>query len=152
MAKGDIVSATSRPLTDQERDVVEIIETLETEALANLEAGARQIISLVTAFYGLIFGTIALGKDKFEATLELPWLIGLGGVAIGLLLVALGLALGAVMPQRYDYREARLDEMKAAYQKIVAHKSAWLRSATIFFGLGLAAFALLIVGMLVARL
>jgi hypothetical protein len=62
------------------------------------------------------------------------------------------LALGAVMPQRYDYREARLDEMKAAYQKIVAHKSAWLRSATIFFGLGLAAFALLIVGMLVARL
>jgi hypothetical protein len=152
MAKGDIISVTSRPLTDEEQDVVTKFEELETETLDNLEAGARQIISLVTAFYGLIFGAIALGQDKFEATLRLPWIVGFGSTAIVLLLLALGTALVVVIPQRYDYRESRLDDIKAAYRKMLARKSAWLRSSTILFGLGLATFAILIISMLTARL
>lgn len=152
MAKDDIVSVTSRPLTEQEQDIVDIFEKLETELLGNLEGGARQIISLVTAFYGLIFGVMALGQEKFEAALDLPGVIGLGGAAILLLLLALGASLVVVMPHRYGFREARLDDMQAAYRRMLARKSAWLQWSTILFGLGLAAFAVLIIIMLAARL
>ena len=151
MAKGDIVSVTSRPLTDEEKDLVTWFETQEAESINNLEAGARQIVSLITAFYGLIFGVIALGSDKFEASLRLPWVISLGGVTIGLLLLALGAALVVVAPKRYAYREASLDDRRATYHKILAYKSNWLLAATILFGLGLTAFAGLIISLLLAR-
>jgi len=152
MAKGDIVSVTSRPLRDEEKDTVDWFEAQEAESVNNLEAGARQIIGLVTAFYGVIFGVIGLGSDKFEASLRLPWVIGLGGASVGLLLLALGAALAAAAPRRYSYREASLDDMRTVYQRILAFKSNWLRAATVLFGLGLAAFAGLIVSLLLARL
>jgi hypothetical protein len=152
VAKGDIVSVTSRLLTDEEKDTVAWFETQEVESINNLEAGARQIISLVTAFYGVIFGVIALGSEKFEASLRAPWVIGLGGTSVGLLLLALGAALMVVAPRRYAYREASLDDMRATYSNLVAFKSGWLAAATLLFGLGLAAFAGLIVSMLLARL
>jgi hypothetical protein len=151
MAKGDIVSVTSRPLRDEEKDIVTWTEAQEAENITNLEAGARQIISLITAFYGFIFGALALGSEKFAAGLRLPWVMGLGGLAVVLLLLALGAALAVVAPRSYPYREARLDDMRAIYTKILAFKSGWLLRATILFGLGLAGFAGLIISLLLAR-
>lgn len=152
MAKGDIVSVSQRRLTDEEGDVLAWIETQEIEAIPNLEAGARQIITLVTAFYGVIFGVLALGRDAFEATLNQPATGLVGFAAIVLLLAALGAALVVVMPRSYRYGEKRLDEMKAAYRQMVAHKATWLRFANILFGLGLTMFAVLILVMLAGRL
>ncbi len=152
MAKGDIVSTTSRPLTDEEQDLTSWFEKQEAESISNLEAGARQIISLITAFYGLIFGVIALGQDKFENTLQSPWVIGLGSAAVVVLLLALGAALLGVAPRRYRYRKASLDDMRAAYDKILARKSGSLLWANILFGLGLVVFAALIITMLAALL
>lgn len=152
MAKGDIVSVTSRPLSDPEKDLVDWFEKQESESVSNLEAGARQIISLITAFYGLIFGVISLGSEKFEASLRSPWVIGLGVTAVALLLLALGASLVVVAPRRYAYREASLDDMRATYQQIVARKSRWLLRTTVLFALGLATFAGLIVVMFLGRL
>jgi uncharacterized membrane protein len=152
MAKGDIVSIKYRLPTDEESDVADWFEKQESESVNNIEAGARQIIALITAFYGLIFGVLAFGADKFEASLERPWVIGLGALAVVLFLAGLGAALAVVIPRRYEYREASLDDMQAAYHKITGHKSDWLRVAMLCFGLGLAAFAALILGILLARL
>jgi hypothetical protein len=54
-------------------------------------------------------------------------------------------------PRRYAYREASLDDMRTVYRKLLVRKSNSLLWANILFGLGLAAFAALIVFMLWAR-
>ncbi|MCB9077123.1 MAG: hypothetical protein H6631_06000 [Anaerolineaceae bacterium] len=152
MAKGDIVSAASRPLTDEEADLIAIIEAMELKALDHLEAGARQIISLVTAFYGVLFGVLSLGSPNFAASLRQPGIVWAGVAAVLLLLGALGAALVVVLPRAYHYGDRRLDQQKAAYQAMLAYKSNWLQWAILAFGLGLAAFATLIGLLLVGRL
>lgn len=152
MAKGDIVSVTSRRLTDEEEDLIAIIEAMELKALDNLEAGARQIITLVTAFYGVLFGVLSLGSDNFATSLGQPVVVWSGIFAIALLLAALVAALVVVMPRPYRYGEKRLDQQKAVYQQMLARKSTWLHRAIFYFGLGLGAFAVLIGWLLLGRL
>lgn len=152
MTEEKIISVVSRPPTEAEQDVAAWFEKQEGQSVETLEAAARQIIALVTTFFGLVFGLLALGSDKFAAGLQAPGAIRLGGAAVGLLLLALGAALAVVWPRRYTYRESGLDQMRAVYQAIVAAKSGWLQIALILFGLGLAAFAGLILLLLLGRL
>jgi hypothetical protein len=151
MAKGDIVSVTTRPETEDESKLREWFDKQDGVVMDNLEAGARQVIQLVTAFYTVIFGIIALGKDKFEVSVKRPEVIILGGGAILLLLGALIAALVVVSPFGYRYREASVTDQKATYAAIVARKSIGFTVSGFFFGLGLAAFAALIVIMLFLR-
>ena len=152
MAPEKIVSVTSRRPTDEENDIADWFEKQEAESIDHLETAARQIITLVTTFYGLIFGVLALSSDTFAASLRLPWVTGLGIAAVLLLLLALAAALRVVMPRRYSYGEASLDRMQAAYQNILNHKFRWLRRATLLFGLGLTTFAGLIISLLLTRI
>jgi len=151
MAKGDIVSVRMRRETDDEAALRAWFDKQEVEAVGNLEAGARQIIQLVTAFYGVIFGVVSLGKDKFEASLRLPEVIVLGGIAILALLLALIAGLVVVAPLPYRYRDASLSDQIAVYQEMLAGKSTSLLISAIAFGVGLAAFAALILVMLFGR-
>jgi Flp pilus assembly protein protease CpaA len=151
MAKGEIVSVKIRPETEDEAALRSWFDKQEADTVSNLEAGARQIIQLVTAFYGVIFGVVALGKDKFEASLHLPAVIAFGAVAILALLAALIAGLVVVAPLPYRYRSASLLDQKAVYAKMLGRKSTSLLISAIAFGLGLAAFASLIVAMLYHR-
>ena len=151
MAKGDIVSVRMRRETDDEAALRAWFDKQEVEAVGNLEAGARQIIQLVTAFYGVIFGVVSLGKDKFEASLRLPEVIALGAIAILALLLALIAGLVVVAPIPYRYRDASLSDQIAVYQEMLAGKSTSLLISAIAFGVGLAAFAALILVMLFGR-
>jgi hypothetical protein len=151
MAKGDIISVTTRPETEDETSLREWFDKQEGVVMDNLEAGARQVIQLVTALYTVIFGIISLGQEKFEASLNRPEVTILGGMAILLLLGALIAALVVVSPFGYRYREASVTDQKATYAAIVARKSAGFTVSGIFFGLGLAAFAALIGVMLFLR-
>jgi len=151
MAKDDIVSVTIRPPSDDEQDVITRVEEQESQSIDNLEAGARQIITLTTTFFGFLFGVIALGSDKFEASLNTTWVAVLGWFAVGLLLAGLLAALMVVWPHRYTYQENRLDQMKTVYRHIIATKTWWLQWALGLFGAGLVAFAGLILLMLMAR-
>jgi hypothetical protein len=54
----------------------------EKKSLDNLEAGARQIITLVTTIYGLLFGALAFGSEKMEASLHYRPVLVPGTVAI----------------------------------------------------------------------
>jgi hypothetical protein len=151
MAKGDIISVETRSETEDETRLREWFDKQEGVIMDNLEAGARQVIQLVTAFYTVLFGVIALGKDKFEVSVKRPEVILLGGAAILLLLGALIAALAVVSPFGYRYREASVTDQKKTYAAIVARKSTGFTISGIFFGLGLAAFAALIVVMLFLR-
>ena len=76
-------------------------EWFEKQALAapdNLEAAARQIIGLVTALLGVLFGVLALSSGNLPAYMDfLPARILAVGVVV-LLLAALGSALFVVLP------------------------------------------------------
>jgi hypothetical protein len=151
MAKGDILSVTLRTLTAEEIRLTEWFEKQEASAAGNLEKGGRQIIGLVTALYGVLFGVLALGQEKFEASLGAPAAQILGAAAVILLLLALVAALVVVLPFGYRYRQASLSDRKRIYGEIIARKSTGLTVAAVLFCLGLATFAGLIAVMLLAR-
>jgi hypothetical protein len=151
MAKGDIVSVTTRPENADETKLREWFDKQNGVIMDNLEAGARQVIQLVTAFYTVLFGVIGLGKDKFGLSVTRPEIIFLGGATILLLLAALIAALVVVSPFGYRYREASVTDQKATYAAIVARKSTGFTVSGICFGLGLAVLALLVLVMLTAR-
>ena len=151
MTEERIVSVKSRPPTPEELDLATWFDEQETQSVDRLESAARQIISLVTAFLGVVLGALSLGSEKFEATLRHPLVLGIGGVAVGLLLLALIGALGVVIPWRYTYGEADAAGRRAVYRRLVAFKSGWLQAGVIFFGSGLVCSACFIGAMLVAR-
>lgn len=123
----------------------------ETARMENLEAGARQIMQLVTAFYGLVFGVVALGSDSLPASLRTPPALILSLGSILSLFVALAAALAVIYPAEQRYRPASLSDQKRVYENLIKRKQQGLIAATLAFGLGLFMFALLIGIMLLAR-
>jgi hypothetical protein len=151
MAEKNVVSATSRPPTEAELEALTEIKKYQAASIDNLEAAAKQIITLVSSFYGLIFGIIALGNDKFEAPLKLVPIRLFGGAAILLWLLALAAALAVIMPRPYSYRNASLTDIQTVRQALLTFKSNWLSTALGSFGAGLVAFAVVVITMLVNR-
>lgn len=151
MAKGDIVSVTLRPETEDEGELRAWFDKQEAETISNLEGAARQIIQLVTAFYTVAFGITALGKDKFESSLDSPLVVLTSLTTIIALLIALIAALIAVLPLPYTYRGASISDQQRAYRRLRISKVGSLYIAVAFFGGGLVAFAMLILIMLLYR-
>jgi p-aminobenzoyl-glutamate transporter AbgT len=148
----DISVGEPRLETSQEEALRLWFEEQEKAGLSNLEAGARQIIQLVTAFYGVIFGALSLGGDSLEASLHYRWVIIPGMAAVLALLGAMIAALVVVLPLfSYRYNPHKPAEQQAAYRKMVSLKSRGLRLAVVAFGIGLVAFAWLIISMLYYR-
>ncbi len=124
----------------------------EKLAAGSLEEGGRQIIQLVTALFGLMFGALALGSDSLEASLHRPEVVWAGLAALVILLIALVAALGVVLPLfSYRYNPDQPATQQRAYRAMVSRKVIGLRVAVVCFGLGLAAFAGMIGVILVAR-
>jgi hypothetical protein len=141
-----------RPETPEEASLRVWFEEQEKASISNLEAAARQIIQLVTAFYGVVFGVVSLGADSIGVSLRSPLAVSLSAVSIFSLLGALITALLVVIPWAYTYRLTSLTDKKAVYQQIIARKSSNLRLAALAFGLGIFAFAWLIFDVLFNRL
>jgi hypothetical protein len=124
----------------------------EKKSLDNLEAGARQIITLVTTIYGLLFGALAFGSEKMEASLHYRPVLVPGTVAILAMLGAVIAALAVVLPIfAYTYNPHQPATQQAAYQTMLKVKSWGLRLAVLGFGVGLVAFAWFISAMLYYR-
>ncbi len=140
-------------LESQEEAALRVwFEEQEKKSIDNLEAGARQIISLVTAFYSLIFGVLALGADKLEASLHYRWVIIPAMIAVLAMLGAVLAALLVVLPIfSYTYNPNKPAGQKKTFETMSRLKSTGLRLSVIAFGLGLLAFAWLIIMMLYNR-
>lgn len=138
-----------RAETAAEARLREFFEAQEKENIATLEAGAQQIITLVSAFYGVIFGVLALGKDKMETSLQIRGVVLAGGTAVFALLVAIIAALVVVLPLWGYTADPRLPaEQLTEYRRLLARKVWGLRIAVSAFAVGMVAFAALIGGVL----
>lgn len=151
MAKGDVVSVKVREESPQEVALAAWFTEQESKSVDNLEAAARQLIQLVTAFYGVLFGIISLGSDSVEASLSAPVVLFFGALSILALLAALLASLVVIAPLPYRYRTASLTDQKAAFETMLSRKANGLLLATVSFGLGLVAFVALIFVMLYLR-
>ncbi|MEM7133590.1 MAG: hypothetical protein AAF702_45270 [Chloroflexota bacterium] len=140
-----IKRVTPRPLLSNEKRVIDFFDDIETKSVDTLEAGAKEIIRLVTGFLGLLLGIVSLGSASVAPILQLTE-IKIGALAaILLLLVALASALVTVMPRSYQVRYSSLDDKMEAYELMLERKSIGLQVAVFCFGLGLVTFAGLIV-------
>ncbi len=151
MPDGEVVSVTGRVETPEEAFLREWFAKQQAAAIDNVEAGARQIVTLVMAFYTAIFGILSLGRTGIEASLAQRSVIVLGGAVVFCLLIALVAALVAILPWAYRVRDASVTDQETVYATMLGRKSGGLTVAAVTFGLGLAAFAVLILVMLANR-
>jgi hypothetical protein len=64
---------------------------------------------------------------------------GNGTVSLVAFFAALVSAVAVVLPRRIPYQQDHLTAMHRAYQRLLAHKSGWLRGALLLFVVGTAA-------------
>ena len=123
-------------------------EWFEKQALAapdNLEAAARQIIGLVTALLGVLFGVLALSSGNLPAYMDfLPARILAVGVVV-LLLAALGSALFAVLPFKREAASGKPESQERVFRDILNFKSYFLFWGAGLFGGGLLALGILLI-------
>lgn len=118
------------------------------KSVDNLEAAARQIITLVTALLGVLFTVLAVTNDPLPSYMRLPLMRGLGiGCVVGLCL-ALIFALLVVLPFAYGHFPYRTDIQQSVYAQMLGRKATFLTWAGAFFFLGLLALGLVLVGAL----
>lgn len=145
MSEETRVSVVKRPEAPEEQALREALDKLVWQSPDQLDAAARQIVTLVTSLYGVLFGVLAFANDPLPAYLTWPAVRALGAGAT----VALGLALGAALvashARRYTTGQYHLEAMRQTFQAILQHKSRWLTIATVCFAAGLAALGALLV-------
>lgn len=141
----------ARPLNDEEKILIQRFEKFEEEAPAKLDAGAQQIIQLVTGLLGLTLGALALGDAQFAAALTQPLAVGCAWLSVITLLVALLAAAWGQLPQEYLYRAASPGDKKACYVRMVQHKAVAMYVAFVAFGFGVVTFAGLVLSVLLGR-
>lgn len=115
------------------------------KSVDNLEAAARQIITLVTALLGILFGILAIAKEPLPVYLQWPLLRYLGIVSVVGLCLALACALLVVLPFAYRHYPHRPDKQRAAFTDLLNRKGFWLTGAGALFFVGLLALGVVLV-------
>lgn len=151
MATPKVSVVDVRLATPEENQLLARFAQWEAESLTNLESGARQIIQLVSALFGVMLGTLALGDEKFALALQAPLVKWCAGLALLAWLIALLTALAVVIPGEFRPRRSSLDDMRTTYSILLQNKIQWLYCAVVAFGAGIVAFALLLFTLLAAR-
>ena len=133
------------PATPADR-LAALFDTLESQQIEFLDTAGKRIIELCTTLLGVVFAVTAFG-DKFPP----PYLKAnpLGQAllitALALLMAAIGLSLVALTPRKYPRYEYNVTAMREVLDRILNHKSTWLRAASVAFALGALALAALVV-------
>jgi hypothetical protein len=148
MAEDRIVSVTIRDETPKETALRSKMVEFAWKSPDHLDASARQIISLVTALYALLFGVLAFASDPLPAYLTWAPVRFLGAGATAALGAALLAALAAANARRYQYSPQSLTQQSEAFEAMLRYKSTWLNVAVICFGLGVLALGTLLVGVI----
>lgn len=151
MATPKVSVVDVRLATPEENQLLARFAQWEAESLTNLESGARQIIQLVSALFGVMLGTLALGDEKFAAALQAPLVKWCAGLVLLAWLIALLTALAVVIPGEFRPRRASLDDMRITHSTLLQNKSQQLYCAVVAFGAGVVAFACLLFTLLLTR-
>lgn len=132
------------PMPDEEA-LHRWFEEQEKNPPKHLDEGAKQIITLVSALYGVIFGILALANDPLPAYLTQTDVRVLGAVAVLSYLAALLATLRVVLPGAYRYASASQTQGARVFRAMMTRKVIGLRVALLTFGIGSVAFAVLFV-------
>jgi hypothetical protein len=122
----------------EEKRLREFFDEQEIKSLANLEDAARLLIGLVTGLLGALFAVLTVASNPLPAYLKLPLVRALGVGSIVFLLMGFGAAIIVVLPREWRMKSALPADEAKTFQAMLAHKSAWLSQAVVWFGAGVA--------------
>jgi hypothetical protein len=141
----EIRATRQRAPTPEEEALHRWFEEQQKDPPKPLEEGAKQIMTLVSALYTVIFGVLALAGDPVPAYLAYLHVRMLGAIVVIAYLIALLGALVVILPSEYRYAMASQTQRKQVFQQLMRRKVISLRVALIAFGVGSVAFAALFV-------
>ena len=108
------------PEIPEDRRLREWFAEQEQRNFDRLEEGAKVIVQLVTALYGLLFTVLALSDQP--AYLRMPVVQWLGTLGMMAFFVALLSALVTLFPWRSTFQEDNLSEMKRLNEQVLNRK------------------------------
>jgi hypothetical protein len=123
-------------------------EWFEKQALAapdNLEAAARQIIGLVTALLGVLFGVLTVAGDPLPGYMQLLIIRWLGIAVVVSLLLALLTSLLVILPFKRETASGKPDSQERVFREILNFKSYFLFWGAVLFGIGLLALGIILI-------
>jgi hypothetical protein len=126
----------TREPTDEERRLVTLFTDLESKQLEFLDESGKSIIECIATFLAVLFGVTVLGS-----TFPPAYLVGN--------VLALGAGLWGVQPRSYKLYRRNLTGMREELDKIIAHKSRWLRRVGVLFAIGSVSLAALIISIII---
>lgn len=140
----EVRASRTRIATAQEDAVARWFAEQQQDPTKHLDAGAQQLITLVSALYTVVFGMLAFANDPVPAYLARVEVRASGTLVVLSYLVALLASLVVVLPWSYDYSSSSQTQMERVFQAIVRRKRRGLRVALGAFGVGSIALAVLL--------
>ena len=134
-----------KSLSDEQKRLMALFDEMKKGQLSFLDEAGKRIIELSTGLLGVIFAITAFGKDFPPLYLQgRPFTQGLVIAVLAAFIIALLLGVVTVQPRNYAYYESNMSEMRKQLDKIVTHKSRWMKIATWSFFAGTLLLAVLI--------
>ncbi|MEM7539771.1 MAG: hypothetical protein AAF639_46880 [Chloroflexota bacterium] len=140
----EIVYKSRRPNPNEQR-IIDLFDRFEAEAITSLEQGARQVIQLVTLFYGAVMGLVSLQPESIRTYVDNEAALMAALVLLLALAVAVLTATHVLMPLPYEYRAGSVDDREQAYARMIRRKDRSYRAALWAFGIGVAMMPVVIV-------
>ena len=141
---------TVRSLTDAETKLLELFEDYRKNSLAFLDEAGKQLVTLITALYGVFFVAFSFSDaaQYFNGHPEVKYVI------IGVIVfyfASLILAALVFFPRMYRHSESALSDMDAQMKKMLKTKRLYVSGAYATFIAGTFMFAIALV-MVLSRL
>jgi hypothetical protein len=134
-----------KPLSDEHKRLLALFDELKKNQLTFLDEAGKRIIELSSGMLGLLLAVVAFGKDFPPDYLKHnPDMQALVAVTLAAFVLALLAGVLTVQPRAYDFYDDNLSGMRRELEKILAHKSRWMKAANWLFFSGTVLLALLI--------
>lgn len=141
----DVYEPPQRPETEAESALHGWWAEQRTKSVDNLEAAARQIITLCSALLTVLLGLMALSEatlPKHMTWSGIQWLSAIGIIG---LFAALAFALFVIYPRSNLVTHNDPSAEKQAFNDLLLHKNRWLSRSLWAFGIGMACIVLIVV-------
>jgi hypothetical protein len=115
------------------------------KSMDNIEAAARQIITLCTALLGSLLGLMALSEETLPRHMQWSGIQWISGIGVVCLFIALACGLYVILPSRKPVNLNDPDALEAAFDRLVFQKNVGLQLSTIIFGIAMLCLMLVVV-------
>lgn len=120
-------------------------EEQHIKSVENLEAGAKQIVTLSSGLLTVLFGLMALTEAALPQHMNVGVIRVLAAFGAASLLVSLWAALLVLVPRWYQPTVNDPASLKATFEKMVVFKAGVMRVSWIVFGLAIMSLGLIVI-------